>query len=262
MNTHKYYTSMISTDGFGAQYQRIIETYIFCNMNNLEFVYNPLDQVEHNYENDDEYNNKLENLMNLKNNIKNVENNTNNVKYLDYVSLVRIGFERNMDEYCNSKHMQFIKQCFWENKTKNFFNNDKINIAVHIRRENIADNGKAEERVTTTNNYYLDVMNGIRQKYQNRNLLFHIYSQGNIGQFQELVAKDVSFHLNEDIIQTFMGMVSANILIISPSSFSYSAALISDGEIYYKPFWHKPRSNWYRYIQRNPIYKPSLKFMM
>lgn len=33
----------------------------------------------------------------------------------------------------------------------------------------------------------------------------------------------------------------ADILIISPSSLSYVAALISDGEIYYKPFWHKPR---------------------
>jgi hypothetical protein len=241
---NKYYTSIISKDGFGAQYQRIIQTYIYCNMNNLNFVYNPLDQVEHNYDNDNEYNNKLENLMNLKNNIKNIKENEMNIEVLDYGSQVRYQFEDKIDEYCNSEHMQFIKQCFWENKNKNFFNNDKINVAVHIRRENIVDNGQAEERVTTPNHYYLNIMNLIRQKNKDKNVLFHIYSQGNIEQFQELEREDVLFYLNEDIIPTFIGMVSAKILVISPSSFSYSAALISDGEIYYKPFWHKHRSNW------------------
>ena len=42
-------------------------------------------------------------------------------------------------------------------------------------------------------------------------------------------------------------MVSAEILVTSPSSLSYIAALISDGEIYYKKFWHNPRKNWIKY---------------
>ena len=70
MNT--FYTSIKSYDGFGAQYQRIIQTYIYCKINNLNFVYNQLDIVDHNYDNDNEYNNKLEELLNLKPNIINV----------------------------------------------------------------------------------------------------------------------------------------------------------------------------------------------
>ena len=72
---------------------------------------------------------------------------------------------------------------------------------------------------------------------------------GNYGMMEQssfvmLDNNDVIFHLNEDIGKTFTGLVSADILVISPSSFSYTAALISDGEIYYKKFWHKPKSNW------------------
>ena len=62
--------------------------------------------------------------------------------------------------------------------------------------------------------------------------------------FKDITNSDVYFYLNHDIIESFIGMVSADILVVSPSSLSYVAALISNGEIYYKKFWHNPRKNW------------------
>jgi len=241
----KYFTSIKSSDGFGAQYQKIIQTYIYCKMNNLNFAYNKLDYVEHNYSSDNDFNNKLEELINLKDNIINVSTNMN-CTYLDYGSIVMKYFENNIDSCCESEHMQFIKDCFWKNKSKNYFNNNKINVAIHIRRENSHDKGLAGERATTPNSYYLNIMNKIREKYKNseKELLFHIYSQGEIVQFQDLANSDVKFYINYDIIESFIGMVSAEILVTSPSSLSYVAALISDGEIYYKRFWHNPRREW------------------
>jgi hypothetical protein len=238
-----YYTPNESYDGFGAQYQRRIQTYIYCNMNNLNFVYNPLRIVEHNYNNDNDYNDKLENLMNLKNNIININGNIN-FKTLDYGSIVMPFFEKNIDICCENKDMKFIKDSFWENKDKNFFNNNKFNVAIHIRRENHVDKGIAGDRVTTPNSYYLNVMNNIRNKHKDKNILFHIYSQGKIENFIDLASDNVMFYINYDIIETFKGLVSSEALVISPSSLSYVAALISDGEIYYKNFWHKPRSSW------------------
>ena len=145
---------------------------------------------------------------------------------------------------CNSTYMNYIKKCFWNNKENNYFNNNRFNIAVHIRRNNNHDNGNAGDRITTPNRYYLQIMNNLRQKYNNKNILFHIYSQGYLHDFNEFINSDVVFHLNEDIVETFIGMVSANVLIMSPSSFSYVAGLLSDGEVYYKRFWHNPKSNW------------------
>ena len=244
---NKFYTSIKSNDGFGAQYQRIIQTYIYCKSINLNFVYEPLEIVEHNYDNDIEYNNKLETLMNLKNNITNV-NNITNFERLDYGSIVMPFFENNIDECCKSQHMQFIKECYWENKDKNFFNNSRFNVAIHIRRENTIDKGLAGERVTTPNSYYLNIMNKIREKYKDKDILFHIYSQGNIRNFIDLDNDNVMFYINYDIIETFKGLVSAEALVTSPSSLSYVAGLISDGEIYYKRFWHKPRNNWIIFV--------------
>ena len=46
------------------------------------------------------------------------------------------------------------------------------------------------------------------------------------------------------MIDTFMGMVNSNILVTSASSFSYIAAFLNEGEIYYKKFWHPPMEKW------------------
>lgn len=238
----KFYTTEISTDGFGGQYQRIIQAYIYCKLHNLNFVYDKFKNVEHNYENDTEYTNKLENLINLKGNIDNLDENMYCERLIN--RNVSKYFEQNIDKCCENEHLEFIKKCFWENKNKNFFNNNKFNVAIQIRRANSHDRGQAGERATTPNNYYLNLMNSIREKYKDKNILFHIYSQGNIKDFVDLNNVDVYYHLNDNIFDTFIGMVASEVLVISPSSFSYIAALISDGEIYYKRFWHNPRRNW------------------
>jgi hypothetical protein len=235
-----YYNIEEQYDGFGAQYQKIIQTYCYCKLNNMEYAYRPLRIVEHNYKNEEDYVNKLENFINLKSKLPNIEPDMN-IYNIDYRHIRSI-FEEDMDKSGKSDAMQFIKDCFWENKSRDFFKNGKINIAVHIRRHNSHDN--RIEGANTPDNYYLNVLNNIRQKYKGNELCFHIYSQGHIDDFNCYINNDVILHINEDIITTFIGLVSAEILVMSASSFSYAAALISDGEIYYLPFWHNPCSNW------------------
>lgn len=235
-----YYIIEEQTDGFGSQYQKIIETYCYCKLNNMEYAYRPLRIVEHNYKNEGDYVNKLENFINLKLKLPNIEPDMDMI-ILNCCDIMR-SFEEDMDKYCKSDAMRFIKDCFWENKSRDFYKNDKINIAVHIRRPNCRDN--RIEGTNTPDNYYLNVLNNIRRKYKENELCFHIYSQGHINDFNCYINNDVISHINEDIITTFIGLVSAEILVTSASSFSYAAALISDGEIYYLPFWHKPCSNW------------------
>ena len=137
------YTNQQCDDGFGAQYQKIIQTYIFCAQKNIKYVYIPFKNIEHNYSNDPLYNNKIENLINLKNNIENdIECKSIEINYNEHV---RHFFEIYIETCCNSPEMSFIKKCFWENKDKNYFKNNKINIAIHIRRENLHDMGRAGE---------------------------------------------------------------------------------------------------------------------
>ena len=79
--------------------------------------------------------------------------------------------------------------------------------------------------------------------------MIHIYSQGVAEKFAGFLAnqyfgKDIVLHLNDTIEHTYLGMAAADILITSASSFSYSAAFFSDGDIFYTQFWHKPCSWW------------------
>ena len=102
---------------------------IHCREDNLNYIYSPLKSVEHNYDNDSNYINKLENLMNLKDNIQNQsETLLQEIKFGD----IRNNFEQNIDNYCNSETMKFIKECFWKNKERDHFKNNKLKILFVI----------------------------------------------------------------------------------------------------------------------------------
>lgn len=56
--------------------------------------------------------------------------------------------------------------------------------------------------------------------------------------------------INEDPIETLEALSTADLLIMSKSSFSYLAALFNqEGKILYAPFWHPPMADW---VQWNP----------
>ncbi len=75
--------------------------------------------------------------------------------------------------------------------------------------------------------------------------LFHIYSQGDVTAFENIYkAEDVVLHINESVEQTFASMVLADVLVTTSSSLSYAAGIISEGTVYYIPFWHPPFPGW------------------
>jgi hypothetical protein len=239
----KYIFSSDRNDGFGAQYQDIVFKILYAEFNNLEFVYNDIKSICHNYNNDENHTNNLCDFMNIKNNyLSNKHVNKDDIFEINTSELFN-NVESNIDIYTNNnKSITKIKECFWKNKDKNHFKNEKINIAVHIRRSN-----KFDTRIEGTNkpdNYYLNVINHIRNNYKNKEILFHIYSQGNIENFDCYKNEDVVLHIDEELTSTFTGLVAADILVTSASSFSYTAALLTDGEVYYLPFWHKPKKEW------------------
>lgn len=234
-----YVTQPIRNDGFGAQYQTIINTILYCKKYNKNYVYTPIKNMEHNYDNDKTFLNKAEELMNIKkyksiNDIDTKPIDTNIFQMINF-------FDNNIDKIAHQ--LKEVKDDFWQNKDKNVFNNDVFNIAVHIRRFNKHDN--RIEGSDTPDEYYLNKINNLRQKYKDKKLLFHIYSQGNIEDFIKYNANDTILKINMNLFDTFKEMVGANALIMSKSSFSYTAAILSDGDIYYLNFWHPPMKHWY-----------------
>jgi len=230
-------------DGFGAQYQNIVFAILYAEFNGYEYIHNCINIIEHNYNKDENFVKNMNNFINIKKNYLNASD-VKKGKILKYRSeQIYPDVENNIDNYTNNNpSFNKIKNCFWEDKNKDFYKNNKFNVAVHIRRTNQIDTS-IENRIEN-DLYYLKVMQNIREKYNDKNLLFHIYSQGDISKFECYINDDVVFHLDEDLMDTFIGLVAAEALVTSKSSLSYTAAILSEGEIYYLPFWHKPKKDW------------------
>jgi hypothetical protein len=90
------------------------------------------------------------------------------------------------------------------------------------------------------NTVYIDIINNLKHSYKNCKI--HIYSQGDKKDFN--FDNNIILHLNENIEDTFTDLVYADLLVIAPSSFSYSAALLSNGIVYYTKSYHTPLPGW------------------
>ena len=230
------------TDGFGSQFQTILYSIIYAELAQKTYLYTPFTSLEHNYDEDPEFIAKKEWLVNLIDHfpINRDETLQLNISPTDYIRF----FESHLNECANSASLKDLKKIFRLNKErKNYFDPDLFHIAVHIRRPNAHDS-----RVLGTNtpdNTYVQIIKSLRGRYLDQPRLFHIFSQGDLEDFNRAFgADDVIFHLNGPVEDTFIAMVLADVLVTSTSSLSYTAALLSDGTIYYVPFWHPRLPNW------------------
>lgn len=267
----KYISSLPFDDGFGAQYQRFIWTCIYAEeYENAIFVYKSPTKIAHNYTADPNFIQTMEETMNMKSNYVNYQD----IADKDNATIITPDFydvfnyvEKNIDVSMKSKSMKRIKEHYWRNKNRNdermrlfrITNSTSISsevythhLALHMRRPNCDDtrpNGGEEY----TNDYYIQSLLKIRDtylKYDPKNKIqFHIYSQGTPEHFTNLsthpiLANDIMMHLDDNTEDTFIGMTLADILVTSASSYSYVAAFLCDGDIFYTEFWHKPCSWW------------------
>lgn len=243
-----YYTTHPRTDGFGAQFQNIIIDIIYTyNATNNQYVFPNIASFEHNYTNDPGFTNRLIRYMNLRDHFSIPSSDTTIHNYSSIGSNYPY-FENNITQLLASPTMNLIKSLFYADKNTPF-DTTYYNVAVHVRRHN-----KEDSRIDGTNtpsDYYLNVMKYIRENHgtDKKPLRFHIYSQckdrsDEMELRQNFTNTDTEFHLNGDVLPTFHGMVFADSLVTSASSYSYCAAMLNNGVIYYKKFWHKPANNW------------------
>jgi hypothetical protein len=145
--------------------------------------------------------------------------------------------------------LSYKNQC----KLLTYFNKDVINISLHIRNLNENDVCLDREyfnKISYMKNYYIELIKTLQNYCKlvntiNKPLHFHIYSQGDREQFNDLI-KDIKYtlHLDEDIITTLHHLIISDILVLSKSSFSAVANYYSQGiNIMLENFWHKLTPN-------------------
>lgn len=245
-----YCTTGRRADGFGAHFQNIIVDILYTyNATNNQYVFPNIASFEHNYTNESDFTDRLVRYMNLRDHFS-VKPGSDTSANIHYYSVSNYTFvENNLTQLLASPTMDLIKSLFYADK-KTPYDTAFYNVAVHVRRHNKEDN--RIDGTNTPDEYYLNVMKYIRANHKNteKPLRFHIYSQCPDSEGAEAACKekfmslDTEFHLNGDVLPTFHGMVFADALVTSASSYSYCASFLCNGVIYYKWFWHKPATNW------------------
>jgi len=113
----------------------------------------------------------------------------------------------------------------------------EYDIVVNIRRNDVVPD--LAERYTP-NSFYEKLIPELRKQYPDYSIC--VVTDASLEEVQD-VAQDVSFW-GGDACAAFHMMVTAKVLVTAKSSFSYSAALLSEGVVYYIPFWHQPLDEW------------------
>ena len=154
-----------------------------------------------------------------------------------------------VDEYINLPTVINLRSKFLENKAVG-----KFYVNLHVRRGDVEELGLNSNRYTSLSviknvltNLCL-ILDTNRIKYE-----IQLFSQGEISDFKLLNQFPINYQLNKSEIFTFNQLINSEILITAKSSFSYTAALLTSGLVFYEEFWHPPLSQWINFRRESQI---------
>ncbi len=250
------------TDGIGAQTQAVFSTMLFAEDMGIQYVHTPFKEIAHNEKREPDWEANWERFFNLGKGEKHIDAvRKGDLKVVHLDDLVRLRKKKNtlyVVPHCHSyadvfSHNyinvteRFIEKYYSTPKDvyRSYYDPEKINVAVHVRRGDVSKNGVNSFRYTD-GRYIASLLQKLLSLLSEteRDVSVCLYSQGDAGDFPELHEYEVTFHLNECVFTTFHNLVLADVLVMSKSAFSYSAALLSRGVKLYEPFWHSPLKDW------------------
>jgi hypothetical protein len=142
-----------------------------------------------------------------------------------------------------------LQQKFYSGKARRedklIYAEDSFNIAIHVRRGDIANAPKNSIHTVGLrwqgNDYFEQVLTEVVGTVRTTKPIFiYLFSQGNRENFVDFEKfNNIRFCLDMDVHDSFLHMVYADVLITSKSSFSYKPALLNKGiKVCPRDFWH------------------------
>jgi len=121
--------------------------------------------------------------------------------------------------------------------------NPLLIVGVHVRRGDVSRDVTEQWtelcNIATTVAKIRNVLDKRRSKYR-----ILVFSNGIHSEFDDLKSLEVELFLNVDPIWTMRELIEADILVMAKSTFSYTAAIISDGIKLYEPCYLPPLKGW------------------
>ena len=237
-------------DGFGSQLQACFSLIAYCHYKEYTYIHNPFYKMHHNDENLANFPKIMNDFMNLEHVYQDINTMSNHEK--SQVHRVKEGYfvhgSLHPEFFYNKEVLEELRTCYNSNpkpNIENIYKPNTYNIALHIRRGDVAQTNRHSSRFTH-NIEYINIVGSLTLP---ENSVIHVFSEGSIDDFQDIKTAfpETIFHLNTNIQETFHCMVKADMLIISKSSFCYCAALLNENKVngtLIKSWWHKPLKSW------------------
>lgn len=237
-------TQIAEDGGFGSQYQNIIQTALYAKWKGKSFCVTPITAIHHNYDSSNSFLQEVNEILDLPKlpaeQFYCLFVHSCHLKVATHIDFIE-NKKRWFDNFIkDTKHADFAKhflQKLGRRKHDHFERaSEGKHAAVHIRRLNPHDNDFTRNHLQDRD--YCYAMRLVQAA--NPGITFSIHSQGEYESFG-LFGDDprISLHLNEALNASFVQMVRADVLIIARSSFSYTAGLLQEGEVWAPDsFWH------------------------
>lgn len=248
-NSNINFTISGKTDGFGSQLQACFSMIAYCHYKGYNYIHNEFYRMHHNDENVDQFPKVMNDFVNLEHKFRSFKSLTNNE--ISKVHMAKEGYfvhgSYSPEVFYNEPVLNLLRECYYSNPKPDIskiYSNSIYNVAVHIRRGDVSD--KAHWSRYTKNEEYIHLLKSIELP---ANAQLHIFSEGSPEDFNDfkIAFPNIRLHISINIQTTFHCFVEADLLIMSKSSFCYSAGLLNKNKVngtFIKNWWHKPLKSW------------------
>ena len=237
-DTGKPFVTVVRTDGFGAQLQERITCLVKSRVTpGLSYVHTPMRNLDHLRSASWRVFHALEEFVNLgEGELRPEDVPADQIEILEGCA----GFVN-----ANIGLLElFTGELFWKQQSNkecpqqriphfhlDSGNSRKLSVHVHVRRGDVQRDNKDK---------WLDMSHHLKNvhkvseaaKLVDMSAEIHVHSQGNTSEFTQLVEKyEATLHLDVEMMASWKAMTEADVLIMSRSSFSYTAALYNQAGI-------------------------------
>jgi len=165
---------------------------------------------------------------------------------------------RNLSEFLSPKLLFFLR---YESKLGGLYKNMTIQgrrehrpvVAVHVRRGDVRPGtpfslftNEHDFQRLSPDDWYFEVVARILKVLPNADV--HVFSSTenkyNSSDFDGFRQRNMTVHLDGDILDAWAVMAHANVLVMAKSAFSHVPAYLNTNCILFQPWWHKPLPGW------------------
>ena len=228
----------INGEGPGSQALMTMNAIAFARASGLEYVHTPFAEIANADRPMNEWVSAWESLFNF--GVGERPANVFDHGVVDFAS--NLGFSRINDLRSTYDKVgpEFIRK-YLSNKLTT--TNEILTVFVHIRRDDEVVHGHYMWTEPTTVSRTVALVSSILTSHGINHNIF-AFSQGDPGDLADLIRLDVQLFLNADAVLMMQESIKADVLIMAKSTFSYVAALLSDGIKIYEHCDYPPLSSW------------------